>query len=180
MDAMTGTISAKMQLWGRFYLGQFTSNRTAKKLSLPNVPREASQVANLTALCRHVLEPVEARLVCDLYILSGYRCPTLNRLLGGTADSQHLLGEAADIHTGTVAAHDAAFTLAACDDIPFDRPSLVHRQLTGGGLASYLHVSHRRMGPNPRVVETVLIGGGGHTRIPGIRPYADMRTPVAA
>jgi uncharacterized protein YcbK (DUF882 family) len=31
---------------------------------------------------------------------SGYRCPELNKAIGGVANSQHLIGQAADISMG--------------------------------------------------------------------------------
>lgn len=52
-----------------------------------------------------------------LVILSGYRCPTYNKIVGGVANSQHILGTAADIRV------PAGITLdqlaAAADEIGF-------------------------------------------------------------
>ena len=53
-------------------------------------------VANLTYGCLMLLEP--ARLeVGPIIINSGFRSETVNRRVGGVSNSQHLLGQAADI-----------------------------------------------------------------------------------
>jgi len=158
---MTEGISARMPLSPRFGLPAFTRSDTAEKLGLYNLPREVNQVENLKALCRQVLEPVTDKLGREVRILSGFRCATLNRLIGEPADSQNMLGEAADILTRGLSAYDAAFTIAAWGDLPFDRLALVHRTLRSGAVASYLHLSHRRMAPNRHRVETWFIAANG-------------------
>ena len=53
-------------------------------------------VANLTYGCHLLLEP--ARLeVGPIIINSGFRSETVNRRVGGVSNSQHLIGQAADI-----------------------------------------------------------------------------------
>ena len=53
-------------------------------------------VANLTFGCHLLLEP--ARLeVGPIIVNSGFRSETVNRRVGGVSNSQHLLGQAADI-----------------------------------------------------------------------------------
>lgn len=50
----------------------------------------------LTALANYILEPLRFLLKTPLKINSGYRCPALNKAVGGSKNSQHLKGEAAD------------------------------------------------------------------------------------
>ncbi len=60
-----------------------------------NIP-SMQVVANLTYGCHFLLEP--ARLeVGPIIINSGFRCEAVNRRVGGVKNSQHLLGQAADI-----------------------------------------------------------------------------------
>ena len=55
-------------------------------------------VANLTYGCHQLLEP--ARLeVGPIIINSGFRCEAVNRRVGGVSNSQHLIGQAADIRS---------------------------------------------------------------------------------
>ena len=60
-----------------------------------NIPT-MQHVANMTYGCLMLLEP--ARLeVGPIIINSGFRSETVNRRVGGVSNSQHLLGQAADI-----------------------------------------------------------------------------------
>ena len=60
-----------------------------------NVPT-TQQMVNMTYGCLMLLEP--ARLeVGPIIINSGFRNPRVNTLVGGVKNSQHLLGQAADI-----------------------------------------------------------------------------------
>ena len=61
-----------------------------------NVPT-LQAVVNLTYGCLMLLEP--ARLIAGpIIVTSGFRCEEVNRKVGGVTRSQHLTGQAADIH----------------------------------------------------------------------------------
>ena len=53
-------------------------------------------VANMAYGCRMLLEPAR-QVVGPILINSGFRNPRVNALVGGVKNSQHLLGQAADI-----------------------------------------------------------------------------------
>ena len=53
-------------------------------------------VVNLTYGCHMLLEPAR-KVVGPIIINSGFRCSRVNALVGGVNNSQHLLGQAADI-----------------------------------------------------------------------------------
>lgn len=86
-----------IQLTRHFMLSEFTKSSTAKNLGIPNVP-DLEQVSNLQFLCREILEPLREWMNEPITISSGFRCPKLNKAVGGATNSQHLAGEAADIH----------------------------------------------------------------------------------
>jgi hypothetical protein len=54
------------------------------------------QVVNLAYGCTVLLEPARL-LVGPVIINSGFRCEAVNRRVGGVRNSQHLIGQAADI-----------------------------------------------------------------------------------
>ena len=54
--------------------------------------------ANVEGLVKEVLDPVREAYGKPIVVNSGYRCPKHNAEVGGVAGSQHLRGEAADIH----------------------------------------------------------------------------------
>lgn len=51
---------------------------------------------NLYLLANKLLQPLRNLIGCPININSGYRCPELNQIVGGSAKSQHLFGEACD------------------------------------------------------------------------------------
>lgn len=55
------------------------------------------QAANLKQLCQKVLQPLRNQINAPIVVTSGFRCTKLNERVGGVVNSQHLLGEAADI-----------------------------------------------------------------------------------
>ena len=85
-----------MQLSEHFKLEEFTRSDTAKMKGIDNTPSDLV-VKNLRALCENTLEPLRQRIGLPLHISSGYRSPELNMAIGGTSNSQHCEGKAADI-----------------------------------------------------------------------------------
>ncbi len=53
-------------------------------------------IGNLQYLVETALQPLRSGLGFPIRITSGYRCPLVNKLVGGSATSQHCRGEAAD------------------------------------------------------------------------------------
>jgi hypothetical protein len=83
-----------MQLTDHFSLARFTASETAEREGIDNSP-PPEVVGNLLRLAVG-LEAVQALLGAPLEITSAYRCPALNRAVGGSATSQHVRGMAAD------------------------------------------------------------------------------------
>jgi hypothetical protein len=53
-------------------------------------------IENLQHLVETALQPIRNKIAYPIRINSGYRSPVLNKLIGGSATSQHCRGEAAD------------------------------------------------------------------------------------
>ena len=79
-----------------FSLSEFERSATATKLGIDN--RVPSQyIPALQQLCQEILEPLRAFANHPIIIGSGFRCPALNKAVGGVKNSQHMTGEACDI-----------------------------------------------------------------------------------
>jgi len=92
-----------MQLTEHFSLSEFINSSTARSRKIdnslyPQDPEHSKIIANLKVLCENVLEPLRQHLGVPVIISSGYRCPPLNKAVGGVRNSQHMTGEAADIY----------------------------------------------------------------------------------
>ena len=93
--------SRDRKLSEHFALSEFERSDKARALKIDNrVP--VRYVSSLETLCREVLEPLRQHVGKPIRISSGYRCPALNKAVGGVATSQHLTGEAADIHLNSI------------------------------------------------------------------------------
>ena len=65
---------------------------------------------NLVTLVEQVLDPIREHWGSPIYVTSGYRCPLLNKKVGGVANSYHLRGMAADITAKSVFYNTALYT----------------------------------------------------------------------
>ena len=87
---MNTTIS-NVLLSPHFRLGEFVNMK-----KYPDNTPTMQHVANMTYGCLMLLEPAR-QAVGPIIINSGFRNSRVNRLVGGVSNSQHLLGQAADI-----------------------------------------------------------------------------------
>ena len=71
-------------------------SRKAQARGIKNEP-PAEAVEGLKLLVQHILEPLRQAWGQPIFITSGYRSSRLNSSVGGARNSQHRLGQAADI-----------------------------------------------------------------------------------
>lgn len=79
-----------------FSFKEFTRSNTAERLNIHNNPTWEIKF-RIIDLVENVLDPAREYIGIPIYITSGYRCPELNKIIGGVQNSQHQKGEAADI-----------------------------------------------------------------------------------
>lgn len=98
---------------------------------------------SIKELVDEVLQPLRDAWGEPLAINSGYRCPEVNKAVGGVPTSQHTKGEAADVcpfgrngHGDIETVRQLAIT-ARDLGLPFDQMILY---------PSFVHLSHRRNG----------------------------------
>lgn len=125
-----------MKLSEHFSLSEFTRSNTAKAHGWKNEPSPA-EVEWLRYLCVWVLEPLRQELGRPISISSGYRCPKLNDAVGGVSKSQHMYGQAADIHI--LGSADGARIMKILRKNPFVNKALYERSSTTGG--RWIHVA---------------------------------------
>lgn len=94
-----------------FRLGEFLRSDTAERkpewVEAQYNPAE-SVIGCLSFMVATALEPIRSTFAYPMRISSGYRSPPVNAAVGGSATSQHLLGQAADcqIDDGFLSASD--------------------------------------------------------------------------
>lgn len=116
-----------------FTFDELTYSRTAVENGLSNRPG-ATERDNLAQLVERLLDPLRERLGEPIAILSGYRSPEVNSLVGGVADSQHTLGEAADCYC--LAGPERLLAVLRASGLPFDQAIVYRRR-------NFLHLSYR-------------------------------------
>ena len=122
-----------------FTKSELTRSDTARIRRIDNTPTPEASAA-LDALMWNVLDPIRRMWGRPIIVNSGYRCPKLNAAVGGSATSQHMKGEAADITAGDPTKNKELFDTIERSAIPFD-------QLIDEKGYRWIHVSYR---PNGR------------------------------
>ena len=132
-----------------FSLEEMVRSGVAIRRKIDNSP-SPSDVERLRQLCVHVLEPVRRRFGVTR-ISSGYRSAALNAAVGGVATSQHLRGEAADIHISDMETGRRIYDYIR-RNLDFDQLLFEHRMSNG---CRWLHVSYTTRRPNRRQARPV-------------------------
>ena len=117
-----------------FTIHELTQSDTAHQKGIDNTPPPAIKV-KLTSLINNLLDPIREAWGSPISVNSGYRCPVLNKAVGGVSTSQHQKGEAADITVGSPELNRQLFDLIAKGDFDFD-------QLIDESDYSWVHISY--------------------------------------
>ena len=123
-----GTISKN------FSYREFEASDKADKKGICNVITSFEVRDAIKALVDKVLQPLRDNWGKPLHINSGYRCPELNKAVGGVPTSQHVKGEAGDVACDKPV---ELARLAAAMCLPYDQMILY---------PTFVHISHRLKG----------------------------------
>lgn len=104
----------------------------------------------LECLTYNILDPLRDEMGVPIYVNSGYRCPELNRLIGGSERSQHMRGQAADIDLRGKLLNIAAFISIIHGD--FDQCILYDH-------GRFIHVSYNPYAVRQRRTALQICGG---------------------
>ena len=122
-----------MQLTNNFTLSELVYSDTARTRGIDNT-LPPYLMRNIKALAER-LQLIRGALGVPITISSGYRCPELNKAVGGSKNSLHQLALAADIHAKGYAAQ-ALFEFIRDNAFGFDQLIL---ERVGG--KEWVHIS---------------------------------------
>lgn len=115
-----------------------TKSQTGTRLGILNVPNE-EQLAAMKVVAEKCFEPARAKFG-PLQVDSFFRCPELNKAVGGVATSQHIKGEAIDMFAGSAQKNAELFEWC--------KLNLIYDQLINEFNFSWVHVSFTANGHN--------------------------------
>ena len=121
--------------WKYFTLDELIHSDTADRLCIDNTPTSEA-VSNLNDLVTNVLDGLRGEWGRPIIVTSGYRCKDLNAAVGGTRNSQHPKGQAADIVSDDFDEF-RRFVRRWCKDNEFDQCIFEH---SGG--REWIHISY--------------------------------------
>ena len=135
-----------MILTKNFTLEEMTRSDTARRNQINNEP-SAAVVENLGILCSRLLQPIREAWKKPIVVTSGYRCKTLNMMLGGSLTSQHMTGQAADFRTTSATQEENCrlWQLILTLDLPCDQLVWEYGSRSNG--PDWIHIS---FGPKNR------------------------------
>lgn len=122
-----------------FTIAELCASDTARARGIDNAPPSGVALA-LTTLIEKLLDPIREEWGGPITVNSGYRCPALNKAVGGVSTSQHLRGEAADISVGTPADNRRLFDRIVS---LHDEGRIVFDQLIDESNYRWIHISYR-------------------------------------
>lgn len=127
-----------MGKYRNFELSEFIKSDTARWRLIDNTP-SFEVVDHINELVGDFLQPLREAYGRPITITSGYRCPKLNRIVGGVDTSVHMVGYAADTQAADFDGY-VAFVLSWVKhhDIAFDQ-LLIEKK----GSTRWLHIGLR-------------------------------------
>ena len=145
-----------MQLSKNFWLEEFLKSQAATRFGLSNKP-SPEYVENLRELAVNILQPIRDHFKLPVIINSGYRSAAVNRAVGGSATSQHSVGEAADIEIPGITT--VALAKWIQDNLNFDQLILEGFDPRQGPNSGWVHVSYSNKRARKSVLTATFTGG---------------------
>jgi zinc D-Ala-D-Ala carboxypeptidase len=127
-----------MNLTKNFTLAEMTKSETALRHGLKNTPGEA-EIAAMQLLCEKVLQPIRDYYGMGVKVNSAYRHPDVNQRVGGSRNSDHTRGQAADIEIPGIPNADLAQWIV--DNLEF-RQCILEFYTPGVPDSGWVHVSY--------------------------------------
>ncbi len=78
-----------------FSFSELINSEIAKKNKINNIP-DISSMDNILNLIVFCLQPIRNLINKPMIVTSGFRCENVNKIVGGSSNSQHKTGQAVD------------------------------------------------------------------------------------
>ena len=139
-----------MQLSKNLSLKEAIKSNTASRLGIDNRP-EDWEIENLRAVAENVFQPIRDHFGVPIGVSSGYRSKALNKAIGGSKYSQHMIGEAIDIDA------DIYGRITNADVFNYVKENLVWDQMIwefgDDEEPNWVHISYKSKGTNRKQIK---------------------------
>lgn len=141
-----------------FSIGLITKSSTAIQL---NIKEQFTPAQGVVDNAKLLFDKVLSKIPFDYYINSFYRCPRLNKAVGGSATSDHTLGRSADLDSTDNVNNKKIFDWikSNCD---FDQ---LIWEFGNDNAPDWVHVSYRAKGNRKQVLRAIKNKAGKTTYI---------------
>lgn len=139
-----------MKLSKNFWLYEFIRSQTASRHGIDNTP-STTAIFEIQSLVDNVLQPLRDLIGKPININSGFRCEKLNTAIGGSSNSQHMYGQAADIESFGYS--NWALFNAIRQNFYFDQLILEYHKPQEGPNSGWVHVSFKSSSNNEGFVK---------------------------
>lgn len=128
---------------------EFTHSNTAIKYGISN-DLDSTQLKRAKELCESIFEPLRKFMGEPIKVNSGLRSLALNKKIGGSLTSQHMKGEALDLHLNAKGFHYIK------DNLPFDQ---LIWEMGNDEQPQWVHVSYHKEKNRGQVLRAYKSGG---------------------
>ena len=150
-----------VKLGDNFNLKEFLVSNTALRMRYnEQYSPDSDVIENLKTLVDNVLQPLRDEVGLGIRVTSGYRCPRVNKRIGGSKTSDHNYGKAADIQLWINGINKTRilFNAILYMDLGFDQ--LIYEfgtydDKTLQGTPDWVHVSYRKGNNRGQILRAV-------------------------
>jgi hypothetical protein len=140
-----------MKLSANFSLAELTKTNVRQFDNTPSM----QVIDNLQVLVDNVLQPIRNKFG-PVTVTSGYRSPSVNKAIGGSATSDHCFGFAADFEVAGVDNKELARWVA--DNLKF-KQLILEFYTKGVPDSGWVHVSYDKNNLTQKVMTATKVGG---------------------
>ena len=149
-----------MRLSKNLTLKEVVKSNTATRKGIDNTPDQWA-INNLQAVADHIFQPVRDHFGVPIGVTSGFRSKELNKAIGGSKYSQHMIGEAIDIDA------DMYGRVTNSEIFDFIKKNLEWDQMIwefgDDDEPNWVHISYKDDGPNRKQIKRARRDEKGRT-----------------
>jgi len=145
-----------MQLSKNLTLVEATKSQTAVRLGIDNQPNK-EQLSKMIVTASKIFQRIRDYFGRPIGVSSFFRCPELNKAIGGSATSSHCNGEAIDIDADMFGGltNTQIFNYIK-DKLEFDQLIAEFKQ---GSEPAWIHASYREGNNRKQILIAMIVGG---------------------